>query len=158
MTPTGEVCHRIEGRIRIRVRERRGDAGYFAAVRSSLSGHTGIRRCEINALTGSVLVEHSLPLETLAGHAERAGLFRLAGLTPAIVPGRVLAQRNLRRLDQELTLATEGEVDLATLTLAGLLAMAAVQLIRGQVLAPAATLVWYALATMHFLSSADRGE
>jgi hypothetical protein len=151
------VWHRIEGRARIRVPERRGDAAYFSAVREALFDCEAVERCEVNPATASVLIEHEGPFEVVAGHAEQAQLFRLAQLTPAIVPGRVHAQHNLRRLDDELTRASGGEVDLATLIFAALLVMAGVQLLRGQVLAPAATLVWYALATLRFLAPPEEG-
>jgi hypothetical protein len=147
-----QVCHRIPGRTRIRVPERRGDAAYFADVQRALAGLEGVERCDVNPVTGSLIIEHSAPLAALVEHAAQAGVFRLAQLDPESVPGRVRALLNLRRLDQEVSRASNGEVDLATLTAAGLLTMAAVQLVRGQILAPATTLLWYALATMHFLS------
>jgi hypothetical protein len=155
---TAHVCHRIAGRTRLRVPERRGDAVYFAQVHSALAGHEGVGRCDVNPATASILIEHSVSLEALAEFAVQAGLFRLGELMPAIVPGRERARQGLRRLDRELTRASNGELDLATVAGAGLLALAAVQLLRGQVLAPASTLTWYALATMHFLTPSNPAE
>jgi hypothetical protein len=48
----------------------------------------------------------------------------------------------------ELSRATGGEADPATLAPAGLPTMTPVQPIRGQALAPPATLLWHVLATM----------
>jgi hypothetical protein len=155
---TAQVCHRIAGRTRLRVPERRGDAAYFAQVQRALAGQQGVEQCDVNPATASILIEHSASLEALAEYAAQAGLFRLGNLTPEILPGRIRVRLGLRRLDQELTRASNGELDLATLTGASLLALAAVQLLRGQVLAPASTLLWYALATVRFLSLPDRAE
>jgi hypothetical protein len=155
---TAQVCHRIAGRTRLRVPGRRGDVAYFAQVHSALARHDGVGRCEVNPATASILIEHGVSLEALAEFAAQAGLFRLGDLTPAIVSGRERARQGLRRLDRELARASNGELDLATATGAGLLVLAAVQLLRGQVLAPASTLLWYALATMHFLTPSDQAE
>jgi hypothetical protein len=151
MIPRGEVCHRIGGRVRVRVGERRGDAAYFEQVRQALRRSDGVTRCQANPMTATVLIEHAVPLEQVLGMAQAQGLFRADRLEPSLVPGRLRAAQGLERMDAEMQQLTNGEVDLGTLVLAALLGLGVVQLLRGNVLAPAVTLFWYALMTMHFM-------
>jgi hypothetical protein len=151
MIPHGEICHRIGGRARVRIAERRGDAAFFERVSQSLGRSQGVMRCEANPITGSVLIEHTAPLAQVLGLAQAQELFRVDRLEPGLVPGQVRAAEGLERIDADVRQLTRGEVDLRTVALAILIGMGVVQLIRGNVLAPAVTLFWYALMTMHFL-------
>jgi hypothetical protein len=155
MIPQGEVCHRIGGRVRVRIGERRGDGAYFERVRQALRRSDGVTRCQANPLTGTVLIEHVAPLEQVLGLAQAQELFYVDRTEPALVPGQIRAAQGLQRIDAELRQLTGGEGDLRTLALAGLIGLGVVQLIRGNVLAPAVTLFWYALMTMHFLQQQD---
>jgi hypothetical protein len=151
MIPRGEVCHRISGRVRLRIGERRGDAAYFERVSRALRRSAGVTHCQANPITGTVLIEHAGPLEQVLGVAQTQKLFCVDRSEPGLVPGRVRAAQGLERIDAELQHWTKGEADLRTLALAALIGLGVMQLIRGNVLAPAVTLFWYALMTLHFL-------
>jgi hypothetical protein len=155
MIARGEVCHRIHGRVRVRVGERRGDPAYFERVSQALARCDGVTHYDVNSMTGSILIEHAAPLEQVLDFAQAEGLFRVQRVDAVPVPGRLRAERGLERIDAQVRQLTAGEADLRTVVLAGLIGMGVLQLVRGEVLAPAVTLFWYALAAMHFLQQQE---
>ena len=75
MTVEARIVHRMPGRLRIRVPSKRGDAGYFRAVKEALSAVEGVERVEVAPLTGSVLLCSRAAAETLIEAARAKGLF-----------------------------------------------------------------------------------
>ena len=148
MTPTGEVAHRVEGRTRIKVVERRGDATYFAAVSQTLASCSAVDACTCNPMTGSILIEHAQPLSAVLQFAREQALFSVDSLEPVLIPARVRALEGFQRIDAQIKGLSSGEADLRSAMAAGLSTLALLQLMRGQVLPPAATLLWYAVAAV----------
>jgi hypothetical protein len=112
----------------------RGDEQYFRAVERHLGAHFGT--VVANSATGSVLltgagVSPSDVRDIAAQHA----LFALAERRPALHGPRVTP-----------AVLELPAVPLTTAAVFGVLAL--VQLLRGQVLAPATSLLWYALETL----------
>jgi hypothetical protein len=107
-----------------------------------------VQALEVNPSTASVLMRHpkNLALEPALDFAQREGLFCRAGEGQARL--RQSARNEVRRIDSQLRQLTAGEVDLAGAAFATLAGCALYQLLRGEVLAPAATLLWYAAATL----------
>lgn len=98
-----------------------------------------------NPLTGSLLVLHEGPFEAIAGFAERDELFRLGKvITPKTLQGRVEA--GLEATSQNLEAVSGGEFDLDGVLFLGLTGLAIHQAIEGNIMAPAVTLIWYALS------------
>jgi hypothetical protein len=141
--PRAHVAHRAAGRVRLRVPSRRGEPAYFRALGEALSAHRGVLAVEANPLTAGVLVRHApeLPLEALARLGRESALF---DLTPSVAShppaGKLLASR-FRDADQALGDLTGGAVDLRSLGFLALVALALLQAARGQILAPATTLL-----------------
>lgn len=138
----------MPGRARLRISSRRGDAGFFTAIAAGLSAHPGVSKVDFAALTGSVVIQHTGPLEEIIAASEKAGLFHLgeAEGTAAAPPPRELPKLPV---DPKLALA------------AGLGAIALWQLAKGKTLPPALTLVWYAARLAGFGSgshSLDEAE
>src|SRR5690349_7256419 len=77
MLPSGQISHAIDGRMRVRIPERKGDKDFFARVREELEREPGIAHVQPNPLTGSVLITHDLDTERLAALVESLGLFHL---------------------------------------------------------------------------------
>jgi hypothetical protein len=139
--PQAELVHACPGRSRLRITSRRGDPVFFASVATGLSTFQGVRKVEVNPLTGSVLIHHDVPLEGIAKAAEEVRLFALA----ATSTGPSLAVMQALPLDMRMMAAL------------GFGALALLQVGRGQVLPQAATLAWYA-ATLSGILMNGSGE
>jgi hypothetical protein len=146
MTPRAEVSHALPRRTRLRIRGKGGDEGYFQRIRERLGNAEGVVKVEINSLTGSVVIEHgSGVLNRIAETGAVEGLFRLAQPSPE---GRLPVNRAagaFAALDGWLARATHADIDARSTIFFVLIVLSLVQIARGQVLAPAATLLWYAM-------------
>ncbi len=73
--PLAVVEHSIPGRMRLRVRARRGDAGFFERA-AGLGRVPGVHGVRANAQTGSILIEHAGDEAAVLAAAREQGLFR----------------------------------------------------------------------------------
>lgn len=144
MLPTAYVSHQIQGRVRIRVPSRRRDRNYFDTIIRNLRDCEGIRSIETNTLTGSVLILHTLDLESIARHAERQGLFTLDRSEVRFKPFTHGISNQFRLLDERLKTKTSGALDLESLTFLGFLIAGAAQLAKKNIWPAGASLLWYA--------------
>jgi hypothetical protein len=142
--PVARVAHRAPGRVRLKVPARQGDRAWFGQAAGQISTCAGVTRVEANPVTASLLVRFGdgFSLAGLAHAAGAAGLFALEARAP--VPALVRAGDALQELDARVRQLTGGEADVRSLVFLGLLGLAAVQALRGQVLGPASTLLWQA--------------
>jgi hypothetical protein len=141
--PVAEVVHAMEGRTRLRIAARRGDTAFFASVATGLSTIAGVHHADVRPLTGSILLQHGLPVADIAAAAERAGLFKIAD--GAAMP----PTQDAARIDPKWVIG------------AGLGVVAIWQLTQGRILPPAITLAWYGAHLTGLLAngdSADAGE
>jgi hypothetical protein len=127
----------------VRIPSRRGDAVFFHRVDERLRACPAVDRLQVNAATGGVLIEtvHALTLREALDYAEQCGLFRIGVAKPGL---RARVAQRLRRVDEEIRSVSGGDLDLAGVAFVSLAGAALVQILRGEVLAPAATLLWYA--------------
>jgi hypothetical protein len=142
------VCHQTNGRARVRIPSRRGDGDFFTRVEKRLQECPAIEELYVNSSTASVLVFHGSKLElgTVFAYAVRHGLFRLA--PDGQVRVRQSAREKFVSVDHEIRKLTGNEVDLGGLAFVALAGCALYQLWRGEILAPATTLLWYAAGTL----------
>lgn len=147
MIPRAIVAHAAPGRVRLRIAEHRRDTAWFDAAARVCAALPAVTHCETNPLTGSLLLEFVGTLAELREALVAVVAFDDNAAAPA--PGRDAAYPIMRNglRDIEAALAT---LDTQTDTLrrglsAVLLVLGSVQLLRGRVLAPAASLFWYAL-------------
>lgn len=68
------VEHMIPGRIRLRFRKHRGNAGYFKSLVALVSQHPAVEEVHANPRTGSLLILHTASLEDLARAAVQMGV------------------------------------------------------------------------------------
>src|SRR5262249_17499675 len=124
-----------------------------------LSACAGVSSVESNPLTGSVLVHHTVDIESLIVPAVAGGLDELVELalnSPAPLARRVRDEAGA--IDKAGRQHTPGELDLATVASIGLLAMAGIQLMRGQQPVFAVSLAWYASELLHRWKESDQGR
>lgn len=146
MGPKADVVHQVPGRIRIRVPSERGNSAFFAEVSRQLGECPGVTGVETNPVTASVLLRHTSPLAGILGFTKERGMFQVEEAKR--VPLQKLAATNLEGVSRNLQLIAGEEVDLNSAILVVLTGMAIHQAIKGNVLAPAATLIWYALSML----------
>lgn len=140
--PIAFVVHAMPGRTRLRMCERRDDTAFFASVATVLSAMAGVHKVEIQPLTGSILVQHAVPLAQIGAMAENARLFAIetSGALAAPTPSE----------------PTKFVLDPKLAAITALAVMALWQGGKGKFLPPAMTLVWYA-ASLAF-SKGDFGD
>jgi hypothetical protein len=151
MTPVATLEHQISGRTRFRVPEKRGDGGYFAHVSEQLGQCPGVTAVTTSVVTGSVLVVHeAADADVLIAYARTFDLFELPEQpSVSITTGRApadIVNNGLRQIDDWVRAETGQGTDLRSLALTGLIAAAVWQMLRGQLLPAAGTLIWYALS------------
>lgn len=137
MSTEAQVVHVVATRCRLRLPHMRGDTVFFERLRHDLAEHAQGAEISVNATTGSVLLSGTgFSVDDIRVFGRDRGWFELCDSSSAPRPkakSRPLAER----LDTPTT----------RYALTGLfLTMAVVQFMRGQVLVPATSFLWYALA------------
>lgn len=150
MTPaTAYLVHHTAGRYRLRIPARRRDADFFEQLAQPLAEHDKIHRVSINSQTAGVLIEHAgLELAELQNYADEQGLFRLE---PGDVPKPAVfdhAVARLRGLNRQVSESTGQHFDLRGAVFVLLIMLGLRELMRGNLMAPAASLFWYAYNTL----------
>jgi hypothetical protein len=147
MVPQAFLSHAVPGRIRVKIPSMRGNVDYYSDAAERLVECAGVQSVVVNDRTGSVLV--LCAGDATAAHigefARERGLFSLEDGLPPVPPVFDRALEEYSRLDDRIAGVTEGEFDVRSAALVMLLVLGFVQLYRGQVVAPAATLFWYVL-------------
>jgi hypothetical protein len=151
------IAHQIEGRTRLRARLPVEDENKVAALTERLGEIEGIEGLSRRARTGSLIVEHPLkPWKELLPDLQAAGI----NLEEA--PQKV-SQYSLspfvelmRDLDSAISDISAGRADSRTLVFSLLLLLGLVQLMRGQVAAPATSLFWYAYEMIRDMATQTR--
>ncbi len=160
MTPQAYIIHQTGARVRLRVKAKRQDADYFAALRSRIEAVHGIDEVRVNSTTGSVILLHpELPYSKIEPELRNIDLFELAAgpepETPALTPLR----SGISKANQALSETSSGSVDLRTLVVVGAIGLAIHQMLRGNLLGPALPLVWRAVdLAMSFRDAAGNAD
>jgi hypothetical protein len=139
MLPAARIEHYLSGRLRLRIPEMRGDGAYFEGLEEALARMDGAGAVSVRTRTGSVLLEDfAAGLPALRRTAREERWFELVE-EPARAKRRSPGPSAVEALTQDLDLAT-----LRPSLVLILLALAALQAARGQVMVPALTLLWFA--------------
>lgn len=142
---TAHVVHHLPGRLRLRIPEKRMNQIYFDNLKAQALEFGGVEHVSVDPLTGSLLIRHVLADEELTTLLQTD---LELDLEPAPVPvGRdALASlgASINTVDHRLKRATGGATDLRVLLFMLLVGMAIRQILRGQVMIPAAALLWNA--------------
>ena len=146
--PEGRLCHLTTGRLRVKIPGKRHDEAFFRSVEQRLASWDSIQRVEVNPLTASVLVHFSDLGALFAENAMRNDLFivNLDELqTEHGVPRKALTEWAKERWvgwDKALRRWSGGNADIRSAAFLFLVAGAVLQLLRGRIAPPAATLLW----------------
>lgn len=145
--------HRSRGRTRLRIPSRRNDREYFTRLVTGLRAGPEVSDIRVNPSTGSLLFidPDAAAIHALVEHGCAKGLFELLpGVDIGMGEVRLAqtVEREARGFDRALRRLTGGRIDLREIAFLALFGGAIYQLLRGDVLAPAATLGWYAAAIL----------
>lgn len=141
MLPEARIVHSLPGRFRLKF-DRQTAADALLAMAEQMQGCPGIRSITANPLTGSLLILHDTQEEAILRYAEAQAVFkaRPAGETQ----DRPDPAAGLRALSQGVHQVTGGSIDLDGLLVLVLTGLAVQQAIEGNVMVPAAALLWNA--------------
>jgi hypothetical protein len=134
--------------MRLKIDVKRRDQDYFAQVAEKLAGCREVTQIETNPLTGSVLILGPVSPQVIGQHAAQQGLFQLASLTPEPRPLVEQVVPRLREASRSLQQLSGGSLDWNSLLFLALVGLAIHQALEGNVMAPAITLLWYALSIL----------
>lgn len=149
MSPTAHICHAVPGRIRFRIPNKRRDTAYFYRLHEKFSSVQCIEQVNVNPLTGSLLLQYSGDLQRIMEQIKQYRLFDVVSKSPRNEDS--LAERtsaSLQALNEQIRARSAGELDFWSLVFLTLIGMSVVQLVKGNIVVPATTLLWYALATL----------
>ena len=145
MTQQARVRHVLAERTRISVDAMRYQRAYFAWLRDELSGLPQVESVRADPGSASVVLRHAHGAwAAIVAQARERELFALEASQPNTPVVLRTTEAGLALLDGALKRAARVGVSRAALLHAGLAATAVVQLSRGQILAPVATLAWSA--------------
>jgi hypothetical protein len=158
MHPTAELKHALAMRTRIRVRGKRGDPEYFSYVVQELEKLSVIHEVQANDQTGSILINHGEGArEKIIEHAQSNGLFTLEESPQGWKPMLQEAAAGLSNMDVSFNRVTGGSLDFRSVLYVTLIIMTLVQIMRGQIFAPAATMFWYAIDLLGYIRAKGPG-
>ncbi|MBS0003529.1 MAG: hypothetical protein KFF45_10680 [Thioalkalivibrio sp.] len=144
MNDKAYLVHKAPGRLRLRVPEMRGDIPFFRDLVARLSPLEDIEAVRANPDTGGVLILHRRD-------TQQAVLNRVTSVVnltdEEYVPPSAFSRAvtGLGKLDEVIARETKGGSSLSSTIFLVLMGMALAQIARGQVMAPASSLLWYAL-------------
>lgn len=146
MAPLAYIAHQVRNRVRLKIPEMRHDLDYFSALVEKLGALAGVLEVTANPATGSVIIVHpAVSFTELEPLLEHAGLFTLAP-APEHPQENVVAPvlKSFNRINETLSEGSAGNFNLQSFAFVGLVALAAHQAYRGNILAPAISLLWNA--------------
>lgn len=111
----------------------------------------GIRRVEVNSMTGSILIIHDVDVETIAAYSRQNNLFTIEEPKGFGRRGRetYLARKiseTFRTMNRTVVVSTGGFANIADLLVLTLIGLSVYQISKGNFIAPAwYTALWYAM-------------
>jgi hypothetical protein len=142
--PVAYIEHRIPGRLRLRVPERRGDVAFFERVVGVLSQLSDVTQLDGSPLTASIRIRHSGALETITAAALKEGLFEIGE--------REEAKSKKPKQPDSGTGASQGDAGMLDSISTGLSGLALFQVAQGQVTGSAAENFWNAYGAQRILA------
>lgn len=152
--PAAFIKHQLPGRVRLKIPQKKGDFHYFDRIAESFAQCPGITQLQLNPPAASILICHrtDIAFHVIAEFAETKRLFSLTekpeDYVPITIPNlpiATLTSVGLNRIDEALLGFSQGRLDGRSLLFLALIGLGIHQFTRGNIMAPAASLLWYAL-------------
>lgn len=153
MAASAFVAHRMPGRIRLRIPDKRRNPSYFSRLQQEVAQLDGVRQVRINADTASVLLEFNGDaaelLARLREHDVDVQLKQEYGSAPRRAAHLPLPAKPIR-------LVTGRNIGPMFMFGTALLGIGLVQALRGRVLVPSMSAFWYAVEAFRQSGKAGR--
>lgn len=140
MATNAVIVHRIPGRARLLVRDRRGDATYFSELSESFGRFENVQSAKTNPTTGSITLEFIGDLEALLRRAEENDLLTI---TESVLPERAPSSP-VRWGASQVYLVSGRDVNRMFMIGSVLVVVGIIQTIRGEWFPPAVSVFWMA--------------
>lgn len=134
MAATAIVAHRIPGRVRLLIHEKRGDHAYFSRLSEKLSRLPTARATKINPERGSIVLEFAGNFLDLIDQAERQELFTIGKKQEDF---SFFKPPPPKQNEAPLNIVSGREIDSMFMLGTFLLGLAMLQVMKGQLLPPA---------------------
>ncbi len=160
MSDTAWIVHQLAGRVRLRLPHRRKDVAFFQSAIEHLEALPGLEHAKANPATGSLLVEFDEGSEVFASLKTylRAQDIAIDYGDPPMAAARPTIKHGIKQVDDYIGLLSEQATDLRSIGILFFLALSVLQMARGQILAPASTLLWYALYLLNGSNDTPSGD
>mgnify|MGYP001818204601 CR=1 FL=1 len=147
------IAYQTDGRTRLGALVRPVDTLELMDIADNLSGPRGVDAVDFRAATGSLVIKHEL---ARVGIEIAGSVDGIDGYTDCLAPVRA----TIGRVDGLMTRLTTGGVDMRTITFVLMLGLALRQTMRGQIMVPAFSFLWYAseILTKSRLGDGDPGD
>ena len=154
--PSAYIKHQLPGRVRLKIPYKKGDFGYFERMAETFARCRNLTQLQLNPLAASILICHTPEndFKRIADFAKSQGLFTLASeedIAPLQIFHPSLAAATALRMSRangKLRQVSQGRLDGRSLLFFSLVGLAAHQATQGRIMAPAASLLWYALSLL----------
>ena len=150
------VSHLSPGRLRIKIPSKKGDIIFFSSLQEQLSPLPGLERIEVNPVTGSILLIHSLDSGSVTDFLKAQHLLKVQAGKDSLNFHREV-MRVFSAADRQVRGFIGGGINLGALAFLGLAGAGVYQIFRGNFSAiPWYSAFWYALSI--FLKSKSNGN
>ncbi len=143
MVPAAHIVHRLRGRLRLKIPEKRWDKEWLSEAASQLEKLSGVDKVDVSAVSGSLLIHHQ-PDAAVEQRLSGPGLFQIIDVPISDPPLLDRVADGIHRSDRALQRRTAGRTNLRTLLILVLVILAFVQTLRGRVMVPAISLLLFA--------------
>lgn len=150
--PSAYIKHQLPGRVRLKIPQKKGDLGYFDRIAELFADYPGITQLQLNPPAASILICHGAETHfvNIAEFAQDNGLFMITEQPEEIIsiprmPIATLTSTGLKSFDESLMDFTRGRVDSRSFFVLALTGLAIHQITKGNLMAPASSLLWYAI-------------
>ncbi|MGJ0429443.1 HMA2 domain-containing protein [Methylobacter sp.] len=155
--PSAFIKHQLPGRVRLKIPQKRGDINYFNRLEELFSHFLGINALKLNPSTASIVISHEngVSFQDIAEFAKTKNLFNLVEKTEdhdETIPNlyiKALTLTGFNRFDRALLDYSKGRLDARSFLFLTLIGLAIHQAARGNVLAPASSLLIYAVQLLY---------